>query len=167
MIDWVDSDSVEEIGGAEDAWYLRMAQPGLAANMPATRIEELGDVRGMNATVLGGLVRYVTALPEDTPLNVNTAPAELLAASLDGLDATALATFVASRVQRPFASVADFRQRLPAGASPIGTDSMYTAKSRYFLVSIIARQGDTVAKARALIDREGDATPRIVWQTIE
>jgi hypothetical protein len=34
-------------------------------------------------------------------------------------------------------------------------------------VSVIARQGDTIAKARALVDREGSATPRIVWQTIE
>lgn len=167
MIDWVDSDSIEEPGGAEDGWYQRMAQPGLAPNMPATRIEELGDMRGMSATVLGGLSRYITALPDDTPLNVNTAPAELLAASVDGMDAAALAGLVAGRAQRPFASVAEFRQRLPAGASLIGTESMYTTKSRYFLVSVIARQADTVAKARALVDREGSAPPRIVWQTIE
>jgi general secretion pathway protein K len=167
MIDWVDSDSVEEPGGAENAWYQRMAQPGLAPDMPATRIEELGDVRGMTATVLGGLIRYVTALPGDTPLNVNTAAAELLAASVDGVDAAALAGFVASRAQRPFTSVAEFRQRLPAGATLVGTDSMYTTKSRYFLVSVTARQGDTIARARALVDREGTATPRIVWQTIE
>jgi len=167
VIDWVDSDSIEEPGGAEDAWYQRIVQPGLAPNMPAMRIEELGDVRGMNATVLGTLMRYVTALPDDVPLNVNTAPSELLAASIDGMDAGALAAFVASRGQRPFVSVAEFRQRLPAGASLIGTDAMYTTKSRYFLVSVIARQGDTVAKARALVDREGSATPRIVWQTIE
>ena len=35
-------------GGAEDAWYGRMAQPGLAANMPAVRIDELAAVRGVN-----------------------------------------------------------------------------------------------------------------------
>ena len=167
MIDWVDSDSVEEPGGAENAWYQGMAQPGLAPDMPATRIEELGDMRGMTATVIAGLMRYVTALPDDAPLNVNTAPAELLTASIDGIDAGALAGLVASRAQRPFASIVEFRQRLPAGASLIGTDSMYTTKSRYFIVSVVARQGDTVAKARALVDREGTGTPRIVWQTIE
>jgi general secretion pathway protein K len=167
MIDWVDSDSIEEPGGAESAWYRRMAQPGLAPDMPATLVEELGDMRGMTATILRGLTRYVTALPEDTPLNVNTAPVELLAASIDGIDATALAELVASRAQRPFATVAEFRQRLPAGVSPIGADSMYTTKSRYFLVFVIARQGDTLAKARALVDRGGTGTPRIVWQTIE
>jgi general secretion pathway protein K len=167
IIDWVDADSIEEPGGAEDAWYQRLPQPGLAPNMRATRIEELGDVRGMSATVLSALLRYVTALPDDSPLNVNTAPVELLAASIDGVDAAAIAAFAATRAQRPFASVAEFRQRLPAGATLIGGDSMYTTRSRYFLVSVIARQGDTIAKARALVDREGSAAPRIVWQTIE
>jgi general secretion pathway protein K len=114
MIDWVDSDNVEEPGGAEDSWYQRMAQPGLAPNMPATRIEELGDAR-MSATVLGGLIRYVTALPDDAPLNVNTAPAELLAASIDGMDAAA------RRVRRePCAAAIRVGRRVPATAARRG-----------------------------------------------
>jgi type II secretory pathway component PulK len=39
--------------------------------------------------------------------------------------------------------------------------------SRFFLVTVRARQGDTIAQARALIERGGNAWPRIVWQTIE
>ena len=167
MVDWVDSDSIEEPGGAEDSWYGRMAQPGLAANMPAVRIDELAAVRGVNPTVLAAMTRFVTALPDATPLNVNTAPAELLAASIDGVEPAALATLLASRAQQPFQNIGDFRARLPQGASPIGPDSMYTVKSRFFLVSVRARQGDTVAQARALIDRAGSASPRVVWQTIE
>ena len=104
------------------------------------------------------MTRFVTALPDATPLNVNTAPAELLAASIDGVEPAALATLLASRAQQPFQNIGDFRARLPQGASPIGPDSMYTVKSRYFLVSVRARQGDTVAQARALIDRAGSAS---------
>ena len=167
MVDWVDSDSIEEPGGAEDSWYGRMAQPGLAANMPVVRIDELAAVRGVNPTVLAAMTRFVTALPDATPLNVNTAPAELLAASIDGVEPAALATLLASRAQQPFQNIGDFRARLPQGASSIGPDSMYTVKSRFFLVSVRARQGDTVAQARALIDRAGSASPRVVWQTIE
>jgi hypothetical protein len=120
MVDWVDSDSIEEPGGAEDSWYGRMAQPGLAANMPAVRIDELAAVRGVNPTVLAAMTRFVTALPDATPLNVNTAPAELLAASIDGVEPAALATLLASRAQQPFQNIGDFRARLPQGASPIG-----------------------------------------------
>ena len=73
---------------------------------------------------------------------------------------------VAGRAERPFSSLAEFRERLPAGAS-IGDEAMYTVKSRYFLIFVRARQGDTLARAHALIERGGNAWPRVVWQTIE
>jgi general secretion pathway protein K len=167
VVDWVDSDSVVEAGGAEDSWYRQMAQPGLAANMPATKLEELAAVRGMNPTVLEAMSRFVTALPDDTPLNVNTAPPELLAASIEGVEPTALVALVSSRAQQPFQSIADFRARLPQGASLVGDEAMYGVKSRFFLVWVRAHQGDTVAQAHALIDSQGPAWPRVVWQTIE
>jgi general secretion pathway protein K len=156
-----------EPGGAEDAWYRNAPQPGLTANMPVVRVEELAAVRGVTPSVLGSIIRYVTALPENAPLNVNTAPAELLTASIDGVDAAALAAMLASRAQQPFRTIADFRARLPQTATLVGGEAMYTVKSRYFLVWVRARQGDTVAQARALIDCEGATWPRVVWQTIE
>ncbi|MDQ2916483.1 MAG: type II secretion system minor pseudopilin GspK, partial [Pseudomonadota bacterium] len=166
MIDWVDADSVPQPDGAEDAWYLDQADASLPPNAPATRIEELGSVRGMTIPAMTSVVRFITTLPVDTPLNVNTAPAELLAASLDNVAPEQLAALVASRVERPFASLADFRARLPGGAS-IGDETMYSVGSRYFLVTVRARQGETVAQAHALIERANNAWPAIVWQTIE
>jgi general secretion pathway protein K len=166
MIDWVDGDNVPQPGGAEDAWYLGQADASLAANAPATRIEELALVRGMTPPAMGALVRFITSLPPDTPLNVNTAPPELLAASIANLDGPELASLVAGRAQRPFASVPDFRERLPSVASP-GDEAMYSVGSRYFIVSVRAQQGETVAQARALIERMDNAAPTIVWQTIE
>lgn len=166
MIDWVDADDLAQPGGAEDAWYLRQADSSLAANAPATRVEEVTFVRGMTAAAMTGVVRFVTSLPVDTPLNVNTASAEVLGASLDNIEPAALAALVASRAEHPFASIADLRARLPAGVS-IGDESMYAVGSRYFLVMVRARQGETVARARALIARGGNGWPAIVWQTIE
>ena len=166
MTDWVDADGIPQPDGAEDAWYLRQAEPSLVPNAPATRIEEMSFVRGMSLPAMRGIVRFMTSLPVDTPLNVNTAPPELLAASIGDVEPGALAALIASRAQRPFASLADFRERLPAGAS-IGDEAMYSVASRYFLVSVRATQGDTVAQARALIVRSGNAWPAIVWQTIE
>jgi general secretion pathway protein K len=166
IVDWVDADNAPEPGGAEDAWYLRATEPTLAPNMPAVRVQELRRVRGMTGGILAGLVRYVTTLPVDTPLNVNTAPAEVLAASIANIEPGAHAALVASRRERPFSTLAEFRERLPTGAS-LGDEAMYTVKSRFFLVSVRARQGDTIAQARALIERGGNAWPRIVWQSVE
>lgn len=165
IIDWVDADSMPEPGGAEDAWYVAQPAPTLAANAPVMRIEELSAVRGMTPATMASLVRYVTSLPADTSLNVNTAPVELLAASLN-VDPATLAPLVASRAGRPFTSLADFRERLPAAAT-LGDEAMYAVSSQYFLVTVRARQGDTVAQARALIHRTGTGWPVVVWQTIE
>jgi general secretion pathway protein K len=134
--------------------------------MAATRLQELGAVRGMTPAILAGLARYVTTLPGESPLNVNTAAPELLAASIANIEPGPLAALVASRGEHAFTSIADFRERLPAGAS-IGDEAMFTVKSRYFLVVVRARQGDTFAQAHALIDRGGSAWPRVVWQTLE
>ena len=133
---------------------------------PPLRMQELATARAMTPAALAVLMRYVTELPEDTPLNVNTASSEALAASIANVDAGAMTQLIASRAGRPFTSLADFRQRLPAGAS-IGDEAMYTVKSRYFLVSVRARQGDTIAQAHALVDRGGSASSRVVWQTVE
>ena len=133
---------------------------------PPLRMQELATARAMTPATLAVLMRYVTALPEDTPLNVNTASSEALAASIANVDAGAMTQLIASRAERPFTSLADFRERLPAGAS-IGDEAMYTVKSRYFLVSVRARQGDTIAQAHALVDRGGGASSRVVWQTVE
>ena len=165
IVDWVDADDVPQTDGAEDAWYRSAAQPSLAANTAAVRVHELALVRGMTNATLASLQRYVTALPVDTPINVNTAPPEVLAASIANVETGALAALLASRTQRPFASIAEFRERLPSNAS-IGDESLYTVKSRYFLVYVRARQGDISAEARALIER-GGGWPRIVWQTVE
>jgi general secretion pathway protein K len=166
LIDWVDADNVAEPAGAEDAWYVAQPEASLAANAPATRIEEAAFVRGMTLPAMTRLLRFVTALPVDTPLNVNTASPEVLAASISNLEPDALASLLESRARSPFASIADFRARLPAAAS-IGDETMYSVGSRYFLVTVRARQGETVARAHALIERANDAWPRIVWQTVE
>jgi len=133
---------------------------------PPLRMQEFAAARAMTPEALAGLMRYVTALPADTPLNVNTASSEVLAASIANVDATAMTRLIASRAERPFASLAEFRERLPGGAS-IGDEAMYTVKSRYFLVFVRARQGDTIAQAHALVDRAGSASSRVVWQTVE
>lgn len=165
MTDWVDADSVPEPGGTEGGSYVAQREPALVANAPAVRFAELSDVRGMTPVAMASLGRYATALPVDTPLNVNTAPVELLAASMN-VEPAKLAQLMASRSERPFASVSDFRERLPGGVT-MGDEATYAVSSQYFLVTVRARQGDTVAQARALIHRIGAGRPEIAWQTIE
>ncbi|TMI09810.1 MAG: general secretion pathway protein GspK [Betaproteobacteria bacterium] len=169
IADWVDADDqTTDGGGAEDNYYLaQTGAPGLAANAPVRRVAELLSVRGADPMLIGRLRPFVDALDAPTAINVNTAPAEVLVAAIGGLDATGAAALVASRTQTPFGSIADFRSRL---RSDLNIDETILAvRSDWFVVSIEARQGDTVARARALFRRSAAAAewPTVVWQTIE
>jgi type II secretory pathway component PulK len=111
---------------------------------------------------------YLAALPDSgtpTPLNVNTAPPAVLAAAL-GVSEAALEPLLAQRAAQPFATIGDFRNRLPENVSIPG-DAPFTVTSSFFVVSVRARQGDAVAQARALIARHERGWPTVVWQTLE
>jgi general secretion pathway protein K len=166
LADWIDADADARRDGAEDAWYARQPSPYLAANGPLLRVAELAAVRGFDDAALARLLPFVTALPAGTPLNVNTAPAPVLAAALDGIAETALSGLLTERLTRPFTSVGDFRNRLPQGAS-IGDERAFAVASSYFLVTVRAKQGDAVAQARAMLRRAQGTWPVVVWQTIE
>ena len=165
VIDWIDADLQSRPNGAEDAWYARQPSPYLAANAPLLRVAELGAVRGFDDAALARLLPFVTALPGTTPLNVNTAPAPVLAAAL-GVPEGAVAGLVAGRTAKPFTSVADFRNRLPEGATMADERAIAVASS-YFIVTVRARQGDSMAQARALLKRAQGAWPVVIWQTLE
>ena len=76
LVDWIDDDSQPQPqGGAEDAYYLALDPPYLAANRPLIDVAELALVRGFDDNVRARLRPYVTALPGFTAVNVNTAAA--------------------------------------------------------------------------------------------
>jgi general secretion pathway protein K len=119
LADWLDEDSQPQPrGGAEDAYYLALNPPYLAANRPLIDVDELALVRGFDDNVRARLRRYVTALPRFTAVNVNTAQAEVLAAVIEGLDLGAAQQMVVQRDRACYRSIDDFVGRLPRGAGP-------------------------------------------------
>lgn len=166
MSDWIDTDSVAGESGAEDAFYLAQPVPRLAANAPVVRVAELGLVKGATPRALAAVLPFLSALPAGTPINVNTAPREVLAAIVGNIGGDSLEAFVAERARKPFTTIAEFRSRLPDGAS-LASDAALSVKSNYFYVTIAARQGATLSHARALVRRGGGGKPEIVWQVVE
>ena len=166
IADWIDRDAIVREGGAEDAFYAARPRGGLPANAPVLRVAELSEVKGVTPRTLAPVAPFLTALPPATPLNVNTAPPEVLAAVVDKLGGEDLAKLLAARAQNPFNTVAEFRAQLPSSASP-GSDETLSVKSDFFYVTIEAQQGATVARARALLRRKSGEWPEIVWQVVE
>lgn len=164
LADWLDADgNAQPGGGAEDEYYAALAPAYLAANRPLTDRGELALVRGFDAAVRTRLAAFVTALPVHTTVNVNTAPAEVLAAVVDGLDLDAARTLVANRDTVFYRDNADFLNRLGKNASVPNQD--IGVGSDYFLVTLRVAYGKTQARSQLLLARtSAKRWPVVVWQ---
>jgi len=162
LADWVDSDNLPQPSGAEDEYYLALNPRYLAANRPLVDIGELALVRGFDDNVRARLRRYVTALPGFTTVNVNTAPPEVLAAVIDGLDLGGAQSLIAQRERAYYRSADDFLKRLPkedpAAASEIGVGS------NYFAATMRVSIGGAEARGEALLSRGSAGWPVVLWR---
>ena len=164
VADWIDPDTeVTYPGGAEDTDYLALDPPYRAANRMLTTVDSLYRIKGFDVDTVARLRPFVTALPQATPVNVNTAPAEVLAAVITNLPLDQAQALVAARKARHFQDIADFRARLPKTVTQVN-ETLLSVGSRYFLVTGHARFGRAKVGYEALLERETTAWPKLVWQ---
>ena len=99
VLDWEDAnDEPRGSLGAESSFYLGQNPPYLAANRLFGQPEELRKVRGFEGTKYSLIAPYITALPSVSKINVNTAPAVVLAALDDSLTVSDMTAFVTQRM---------------------------------------------------------------------
>ncbi len=93
VIDWQDPDD-QPTGamGAESSYYQGLQPPYLAPNTQLHSIEELKRVRGFEGKNFDLIKPYISALPttQSTKININTAPALVLASIDEKLDQHAI-----------------------------------------------------------------------------
>ncbi|HXF16531.1 MAG TPA: type II secretion system minor pseudopilin GspK [Burkholderiales bacterium] len=161
LVDWVDADNETQPQGAEDAYYLALDPPYLAANRPLLDVDELALVSGFNENVRARLRPFVTALPRFTAVNPNTATPEVLAAVIDGLGLDGARNMVARRERAYFRSFEDFYKQLPRGLN-VPSENI-TVSSDYFVATLRVTMGGAQARGTALLARTTDFWPAIVW----
>lgn len=105
---------------------------------------------GLDAGTLERLRPYLTILPDATQVNVNTAPAEVIAAVVDGLDLARAARIVQTRQRKPIKAVDDLRGLLGDGNWNF---SRIDVKSDYFEIRGRLRLDDNVIEQRHLVNR--------------
>lgn len=160
LLDWLDPDQEPRFpGGAEDSYYRTLDPPYLAANRPLTSITELRLIRGFEPPSPTLLEPLLSALPERTPINVNTAPAELLAALDPRLDDTAVERLLAAREERPFSDGTDFIGATGLEDFALPAEQL-SGRSRYFLLEVQARVGDAEARMLSLLRRNDAGVTR-------
>ncbi|AXF00038.1 type II secretion system minor pseudopilin GspK [Paraburkholderia hospita] len=149
-------------------------QPGLedadenapVAPLQMTGVDSLLDVPGFTPEMIARLRPFVTVLPTTTPVNMNTAPAEVVAAVVPGMNLSNAQAFVARRETVFFHNVGDVQLALRgAGVQQLVFDpNQLDVNTSYFLIH------GRVEHERAEVDRTTlvyrDAlthTTRIVW----
>ncbi|TCB33038.1 general secretion pathway protein GspK [Acinetobacter sp. ANC 4910] len=144
VIDWQDADN-ENIGpmGAEESYYRGLNNAYLPANTKFHAVEELKMVRGFEGEKYLKIAPYVSTISvKDTKLNINTAPAIVLASLDEHLDVKAVQAALETRQQNieHFTNLDEFWKLAPF--SQINADtrssvqSLLGVKSNYFRAKI-------------------------------
>lgn len=157
LVDWIDDDvNVRFPDGAEDESYLLLETPYRVANRPLADISELRLVEGYTAEVVAKLQPYLVALPEPTPINVNTANALLLAALDAKLGVSDGEALVEGRGEDGYDTVDSFKQEPALNAIQVD-DSLLSVNTQWFLMVSQSDIGQGRARLGSLIQRTDDA----------
>lgn len=156
VVDWIDADTTPQpsFGGAEDDFYTLQDPPYRAANTFMASASELRLVRGVDAEAYDKLIPLVSALPAaDTAINVNTAPAAVLAALHDDMTLQDGADLVKDREGSEFTDKDQFinHNQKTNQIDP----NLVAVNSSYYLLNAVAEYDQTVARLHSLFRREG------------
>jgi general secretion pathway protein K len=156
---------INEIFGQRIAERVRDAVRAAGAREPAlslVAVEDLLAVPGMEPKLLERLRPYVTVLPERTPVNANTASAEVLASQFADFNVLDARRVVAGRERAFFKDLADARARLgDAGAMGVAEVPLAVA-TRYFAIEGNVAYGGARLRARAIVRREANRID-VLW----
>jgi len=132
------------------------AAPGKADTHARLMPQTVADLAwlGLSTGTLQAITPFVTLLPQRTPVNLNTASAEVLLASVAGLELAQARQLVQSRATKPFDTLADALQRL---AKPnLQLDSaQHAVNTRFFSITGQLRVGQTTLQERSEVQRDG------------
>ncbi len=117
---------------------------------------------GLSPATLAALRPYITLLPVPTPVNLNTASAEVLYASIPGIEMADAQKLVTQRERTHFATLADAAALLGVAAGALNPDQHGVA-SRFFEVRGRLRLDQMVVQERSVLQREG-LNVRVLWR---
>ena len=161
-----------ELLGLPRAELQALAQNLLTANLPGSgnnnalllpvHMNDLLNL-GLSPGTIALLRSQVTILPERTALNLNTASAEAIYASIDGVDMAQAQKIVAARQNSHFNAITDAQALLGSQTAPLSI-TQFSVGTRYFEVVGRLRLGETVVQERSLVLRDGLNSLQTLWR---
>jgi general secretion pathway protein K len=118
---------------------------------------------GLSPSTAAALEPYVTVLPVKTTLNLNTASAEAISASMESLSIANARQLVERRTRSFFKTVDDANAGLPSGGSRFNA-TQHGVGTQYFEVRGRLRLDRTWVEEHSLVQRNG-ITVTTLWRT--
>lgn len=172
VADWIDTDDIPQVGGAESAFYMAQQPMRRAANQALLSVDELRQVAGVTEPILLALKPYLTALPNVTPINVNTASAPVLMALSPLLTEDLAKSLVARQRSEPFERLAQVSEVLrqssvsDAELNQLVNERVMSVSTRYFQLQTQAEYLTYQWQLNSLLMRDGGRTLSLMrWLT--
>jgi general secretion pathway protein K len=163
VIDWIDANTEPEVpDGAEDDYYTALEIPYRTANRLMADISELKLVKGVDNDMYIKLKPYLTALPEETSLNLNTIPAQIFE-TLD-LGKTGQ-EFIDERDKDAFTSVDDFATRMDIVLDENQKKNLSVSTS-YFLATGVVNFDEKSVTLNSLIKRDKQGLSQVLSRSL-
>jgi len=170
IVDWRDTDTVSEGGvGAENDEYLRRSPPYRCRNGCLHAVGELSLIRDLDGPLLAKarLGDFVTIFGPGYHVNVNTAPAVVLAA-LPGLHGSADAAGTVAELirNRPYRNLTDVRSAV-AGTQNSAWIELFrhiTLNTNRYRLTVTATVAGTEAAVEAVLQKQGRSFLVLSWK---
>jgi general secretion pathway protein K len=152
VLDWMSNDSSQT-----DAFYASQAVPYRRAQRMFSHVSELRLVKGFDGDTYEKMSPYVSALPPNTKINVNTASVPVLMTMTDGMTEQAAAAFW-RQGHANFGVIGDVQSQLPP---PVDSSfgNLYSVQSKYFLARCDVTLDGLPFTFYSLIERAPSGSP--------
>jgi len=163
VVDWLDADTdLRFPTGGEDVLYIASDPPYRTANSMITSVSELLAISGMDRESYGRLAPYLTALPQGTKLNVNTASDVVLASLSDNIDIGTAASLVEQRAGAEFLDIDDTF----AGLVEPEVLETIDGVSEHFLLTATVTLGTNQLTMRSVLQRDRSGITRALFRSL-
>lgn len=149
------------------AYYLAQKPPYFPSNQLMKSASELRLVKNIDASIYLSLEQFITALPEPTPININTAPQQVLMSLGNGLKEEQVNELIVARGENGIKKMEEINELLKKLDLP---KNQITIESQYFLSVSFASTDELNMTLYTFIertrDRKGKLTVNIIRESV-
>ncbi len=177
LCDWLDEDDEPREYGAESSYYQSLSPDYDTGNHRIIHLSELDLVKGMSKELLygddghEGILRYITASGADGKININTAPALVLAALAEDITEDMVEGMTAFREeednQDALESIEWYKQVDEFPGDITLDKDVVTVQAHYFSVYIISREVTGSLQATGLLERDENGGQTLLQWHVE